>query len=319
MHMMLQEILHRQQESREEVMLQANLVSKKFDDTLALNQVSCTIPQGCIYGLVGSNGAGKSTLLRLLTGIYKADGGQVLLDGMPVYDNPEAKEKIVYVSDELYFLPGANLKRMASLYGSIYKNFSYSRFQELRELFQLPEGKAIQNFSKGMKRQAAVMLALSAGTEYLIFDETFDGLDPIMRNLLKSLVCEDVAGRQATVIITSHSLRELEDVCDQLAMLHKGGLVLESEIENLKTSLFKVQVAFHDAFDADTFKELDVLQYTRMGSVARLIVRGDREETTSILRSKEPLLLDILPLTLEEVFTYELEAIGYQFPLVDER
>lgn len=300
-------------------MLQANLVSKKFDSTVALSQVSCTIPKGCIYGLVGSNGAGKSTLLRLLTGIYKADGGEVLLDGMPIYDNPEAKEKIVYVSDELYFLPGANLNRMAKLYASIYKNFSYSRFQELQELFGLPEGKAIQTFSKGMKRQAAVILALSAGTDYLVFDETFDGLDPIMRNLLKSLVCEDVVNRQATVIITSHSLRELEDICDQLAMLHQGGLVLESEIENLKTSLFKVQIAFHDAFDADTFKELEVLQYTRTGSVARLIVRGDREVTTSILKSKEPLLLDILPLTLEEVFTYELEAIGYQFPLVDEK
>ncbi len=300
-------------------MLQANLVSKKFDSTVALSQVSCTIPKGCIYGLVGSNGAGKSTLLRLLTGIYKADGGEVLLDGMPIYDNPEAKEKIVYVSDELYFLPGANLNRMAKLYASIYKNFSYSRFWELQELFGLPEGKAIQTFSKGMKRQAAVILALSAGTDYLVFDETFDGLDPIMRNLLKSLVCEDVVNRQATVIITSHSLRELEDICDQLAMLHQGGLVLESEIENLKTSLFKVQIAFHDAFDADTFKELEVLQYTRTGSVARLIVRGDREVTTSILKSKEPLLLDILPLTLEEVFTYELEAIGYQFPLVDEK
>ena len=300
-------------------MLQANLVSKKFDDTLALNQVSCTIPKGCIYGLVGSNGAGKSTLLRLLTGIYKADAGQILLDDMPVYDNPAAKEKIVYVADELYFLPGANLKRMAKLYDSIYKNFSYTRFQELRELFQLPESKAIQNFSKGMKRQAAVILALAANTEYMIFDETFDGLDPIMRNLLKSLVCEDVASRQATVIITSHSLRELEDICDQLAMLHKDGLVLWSEIENLKTSLFKVQVAFQGDFDADTFKELEVLQYTRMGSVARLIVRGDKEVTTGILKSKEPLLLDILPLTLEEVFTYELEAIGYQFPLVDEQ
>lgn len=300
-------------------MFQANLVSKKFDDTVALNQVSCTIPTGCIYGLVGSNGAGKSTLLRLLTGIYKPDSGEVLLDGEPVYDNPSAKEKVVYVSDELYFLPGATLKRMAGLYASVYRNFQYSRFEELRELFQLPAGKPIQNFSKGMKRQAAVILALAAGTEYLVFDETFDGLDPVMRNLLKSLVCQEVASRQATVIITSHSLRELEDVCDQLAMLHLGGLVLESEIENLKTSLFKIQVAFHGAFDADTFKELNVLQYTRMGSVARLIVRGDKEVTTNILKSKEPLLLDILPLTLEEVFTYELEAIGYRFPLVDER
>ena len=299
-------------------MLQANGVSKKFEDTQALNRVTCQIPSGCIYGLVGSNGAGKSTLLRMLAGIYQTDEGTILLDGQPVYNNPAVKERIVYVSDELFFLPGANLKRMADLYASIYRNFSYDRFRELQETFGLPENKAIQNFSKGMKRQAAVIMALSASTDYLIFDETFDGLDPIMRNLVKSLVCEDVINRGATAIITSHSLRELEDICDQLAMLHLGGLVLESEVQNLKTSLFKVQIAFREEFSEAAFKELDILQYTRMGSVARLIVRGDRVQTQTLLQQKNPLLLDILPLTLEEVFTYELEAVGYQFQAVEE-
>ena len=280
-------------------MLQANGVSKKFEDTQALNRVTCQIPSGCIYGLVGSNGAGKSTLLRMLAGIYQTDEGTILLDGQPVYNNPAVKERIVYVSDELFFLPGA-------------------RFRELQETFGLPENKAIQNFSKGMKRQAAVIMALSASTDYLIFDETFDGLDPIMRNLVKSLVCEDVINRGATAIITSHSLRELEDICDQLAMLHLGGLVLESEVQNLKTSLFKVQIAFREEFSEAAFKELDILQYTRMGSVARLIVRGDRVQTQTLLQQKNPLLLDILPLTLEEVFTYELEAVGYQFQVVEE-
>lgn len=299
-------------------MLQANGVSKKFQDTQALDQVTCQIPSGCIYGLVGSNGAGKSTLLRMLAGIYQADEGSVVLDGQPVYNNPAVKERIVYVSDELFFLPGANLKRMADLYASIYRKFSYDRFYELQETFGLPSGKPIQNFSKGMKRQAAVIMALSACTDYLIFDETFDGLDPIMRHLVKSLVCEDVINRGATAIITSHSLRELEDICDQLAMLHLGGLVLESEVQNLKTSLFKVQIAFKEDFSEDAFKELEILQYTRMGSVARLIVRGDREKTQVLLQQMHPLLLDILPLTLEEVFTYELEAVGYQFPISEE-
>lgn len=299
-------------------MLQANRVIKMFDDIKALNEVSCTIPDGCIYGLVGSNGAGKSTLLRLMAGIYKPDQGEILLDGAPVYNNPETKKRIIYVSDELYFLPGANLERMAKMYASIYENFSYDRFHELVETFQLPTNRAIQNFSKGMKRQAAVLLALASCTDYLIFDETFDGLDPIMRNLVKSLVCEDVIGRKATAIITSHSLRELEDICDQLAMLHLGGLILESEAQNLKTSLFKVQVAFREDFDQEKFKDLNLLQYVRSGAVARMIVRGDRDETRQKLQEMEPLLLDILPLTLEEVFTYELEAVGYQFTLTEE-
>lgn len=299
-------------------MLQANRVIKMFDDIKALNEVSCTIPDGCIYGLVGSNGAGKSTLLRLMAGIYKPDQGEILLDGAPVYNNPETKKRIIYVSDELYFLPGANLERMAKLYASIYENFSYDRFHELVETFQLPLNRPIQNFSKGMKRQAAVLLALASTTDYLIFDETFDGLDPIMRNLVKSLVCEDVIGRKATAIITSHSLRELEDICDQLAMLHLGGLILESEAQNLKTSLFKVQIAFREDFGQEKFKDLNLLQYVRSGAVARMIVRGDRDETRQKLQEMEPLLLDILPLTLEEVFTYELEAVGYQFTLTEE-
>lgn len=299
-------------------MLQANRVIKMFDDIKALNEVSCTIPDGCIYGLVGSNGAGKSTLLRLMAGIYKPDQGEILLDGEPVYNNPATKKRIIYVSDELYFLPGANLERMAKMYASIYENFSYDRFHELVETFQLPTNRAIQNFSKGMKRQAAVLLALASCTDYLIFDETFDGLDPIMRNLVKGLVCEDVIGRKATAIITSHSLRELEDICDQLAMLHLGGLILESEAQNLKTSLFKVQIAFREDFGQEKFKDLNLLQYAKSGAVARMIVRGDREETRQKLQEMEPLLLDILPLTLEEVFTYELEAVGYQFTLTEE-
>ena len=265
-------------------MIQAQNLTKAFCSAsqpkahVALNNLSCTIPGGCIYGLVGSNGAGKSTFLRLLSGVYRPDSGTIEIDGLPVWENPAAKNKIFYVPDDLYFLP--------------------------------------QNtFSKGMRRQAATILALSTMPDYLFFDETFDGLDPVVRRLVKQVIYNDVLDRGTTTIITSHSLRELEDTCDQLALLHKGGIVFESDIQNLKTALFKVQTAFHTPFTRETFEEagIRIISYSQMGSVATFIVRGEREATEAILRSMTPLLLDILPLNLEEVFVYEMEALGYAF------
>ena len=263
--------------------------------------------------MVGSNGAGKSTFLRLVTGIYRPDSGKIEMDGEPVYENPKKKAEIAYVPDDLFFLGGATMDRMARLYESIYPAFNRNRYGYLTETFGLNPKKPINNFSKGMKRQAAIILALSSHPKYLFFDETFDGLDPVMRNLVKSLICEDVLERQATAIITSHSLRELEDTCDQLALLHQGGLVLESDIQNLKTSLFKVQVAFHESFNEKLFAGIELLHYSKRGSVANLIVRGQQDETVNRIAALHPVLLDVLPLTLEEVFTYEMEALGYFF------
>ena len=225
-------------------MICAENVTKKFDNFVALRRLNCSIPESCVYGLVGSNGAGKSTFLRLISGIYRADAGKVTFDGQPVYENPEVKGKIVYVPDELYFLPQSNMNRMAQLYRSMYPNFNNERYADLVKTFGLDPEANINTFSKGMRRQAATILALSCKTEYLFLDETFDGLDPVMRNFVKNLICEDVMERSASAIITSHSLRELEDTCDQLALLHKGGIIFESDIQNLKTSLFKVQIAF---------------------------------------------------------------------------
>ena len=294
-------------------MIGANNVTKKFDNFTALDGISCKIESGCIYGLVGSNGAGKSTFLRVLAGVYRADKGSVTIDGEPIYENPSVKKKILLVPDDLYFLPGASMLRMKKLYKAVYPDFDDKRFSELADCFGLDVKKNLNTFSKGMRRQAATVLALSARPEYIFFDETFDGLDPIMRNVVKRLICEDILDRKATAIITSHSLRELEDTCDQLSLLHKGGLVFESDIQNLKTSLFKVQIAFDHEYDESKFTGMDILKFTKRGSVSNIIVRGDRDLTVAALSSMKPTLLDVLPLSLEEVFTYEMEALGYKF------
>ncbi len=295
-------------------MIKASNITMKFDDFKALDGLSCVIPDGCVYGLVGSNGAGKSTFLRLLAGVYKPYEGTITIDERPVWNEPAVKSKILYVSDELYFLPQSNMKQMAALYAASYPEFSHARFNELTKLFGLDPKKNIQTFSKGMKRQAAAVLALSAMPKYLFFDETFDGLDPVMRSLVKRVIYEDVLERGTTAIITSHSLRELEDTCDQLALLHKGGIVFESDIQNLKTSLFKIQAAFREPCERERFGELSLLHYARSGSVVTMIARGDREAVVTALRAMDPILLDVLPLSLEEVFIYEMEALGYAFP-----
>lgn len=294
-------------------MIQVNALTKKFGDFTALDALDCTIPAGCVYGLVGSNGAGKSTLLRLICGVYRPDGGNVTLDGKNVYENTELKSRMAFVPDELYFLPQASMKRMAQAYAAFYPRFDHARFEELAASFKLDVRANLNTFSKGMRRQAATILALSCRTDYLFLDETFDGLDPIMRNLVKKTLYADVAERGSTAVLTSHSLRELEDTCDQLALLHKGGIVFESDVQNLKTTLFKVQIAFAHDYDHTAFRGFDVLNFTKQGSVSNLIVRGDREQVIETLRRKSPILMEVLPLTLEEVFLYEMESLGYTF------
>ena len=296
-------------------MIKTENLTKKFGDFTALDNISCTIQDGCIYGLVDSNGAGKSTFLRTISGVYKADEGTAEMDGAPIYENPNVKKRIAYVPDELFYLPGATMERMATMYRSIYPGFDYNRFKSLAKDLDLATNKSLNTFSKGMRRQAVTILALAAKPDYIFFDETFDGLDPVMRNYIKKLICQDVVDRGASAIITSHSLRELEDTCDQLALLHRGGLVLESDVQNLKTSQFKIQIAFRDDYTNEIFKDIDIVHSTRHGSVTNMIVRGDRSETVMRLSALNPILLDVLPLTLEEVFTYEMEALGYSFNL----
>ena len=294
-------------------MIRAAGITKKFGSFTALDEVTCNILDGCVYGLVGSNGAGKSTFLRVLAGIYKPDEGVAYFDDEPVYENPSVKEQISFVAAELYFLTGSNMTKLALMYKRLYDNFDMDRFNELTKNFGLDPDKNIANFSKGMRRQASIILTLSTRAKYMFFDETFDGLDPVMRNLVKKLICDDVAEKGSTVIITSHSLRELEDICDHLALLHKGGLVLDSDVLEMKTTQFKVQVAFEEKFNESKFWDMNITRYRQEGSVANMIVTGDREEMIKRFRDMNPIILDILPLTLEEVFTYEMEALGYEF------
>ncbi len=294
-------------------------VTKTFDGFKALDNLSCTIDKSCVYGLIGSNGAGKSTFLRTVTGIYKPDEGEVLIDDKPVFDNPKVKSDFVFIPDDLYFLNGSTLDRMAKLYSTMYDTFDYTRYENLVKQFKLASNKNLATFSKGMKRQASTILALSCKTKYLFFDETFDGLDPIVRNLVKNVIYEDICDREATAIITSHSLRELEDTCDQLSLLYNGGIVFESDVQNLKTSLFKVQIAFEELFDKNSFigggetPLIDVKEYNQMGKVANFIVKGDQEETTAICQKMNPILFEIVPLSLEEVFVHEMDLLGYKF------
>lgn len=294
-------------------MICAEQVTMKFGPFTALDKLQCSIPRGCVYGLVGSNGAGKSTFMRLIAGVYRPHTGQVTVEGMPVYDSPEVKERVVFVPDDLFFLPHASMNRMAELYEANYAKFNRTRYAELSDGFGLDRKANIGTFSKGMRRQAAIILALSTMPDYILFDETFDGLDPVMRNLVRKVIYGDVEERKATAVISSHSLRDLEDTCDQLALLHKGGLIFESDVENLKTNLFKVQFAFAGDYDKHVLDGIEVLNWTKKGSVANAIVRGDREVVRAKLMADSPLLLDILPLTLEEIFIHEMEALGYAF------
>lgn len=296
-------------------MIIAKNLTKRFSGVAALDRLSCHIPDGCVYGLVGANGAGKSTFMRLASGVYRPDGGEITMDDMPIYENVSLKKRFAFVSDEFWALPQGTLSRMAALYQSAYQSFDAGRFTQLAGEFGLATDKPLGTFSKGMRRQAATILALSTAADYYFFDETFDGLDPVMRNFVKQKLYAEVVDRGATVIISSHSLRELEDTCDQLALLYKGGIVLESDVGELKTSLFKLQVAFDHAFDRSVFDGLDTLSFSRQGSVASAVVRGDREASRALMAAKEPLLLEVLPVTLEEVFLYEMEALGYVFDI----
>ena len=292
-------------------MITAEKLTKRFMDFTALDNISCTINNGSIYGIVGVNGAGKSTLLRVLSGVYKQDSGTVLIDGAPVWENPEAKSRIAYVSDDPYFESHSSLLDMEKKYKYLFSKFDRAFFGRLINDLALDKKKPINSFSKGMKRQAATALALSLSPDYILFDETFDGLDPIMRSKVKGLISESVIDRGAAAVMTSHSLRELEDTCDQLALLHKGGLVFQSDISDLKTEQFKIQIAFDHDYDVSIFDGIVLKHFIKQGSVSSFITRGERQAIVDRLKDLNPTVLDVLPLSLEEIFTYELEALGY--------
>jgi len=294
-------------------MIEVKNLTKSFEKATVLENLNCKIEKGSIYGLVGANGAGKSTLLRIIMGIYKGEAGEVVVENEDPFDNEKVKSNMTFVPDDIYFYQGYTLDKMAKVYMSVYEKFDYEYFKKLTDIFHLSRTKKLNTFSKGMKRQSALILAISTKAEYLFFDETFDGLDPVIRNLVKKIICEAVSERKVTVILTSHNLRELEDICDHLGLLHKGGIFFESDINSLKTKMFKIQLALKEDFDERDLKELEIMSFKKKGSVATIIIKGEKEKTEEYLKTKEPIILDFIPLTLEEVFIYEMEVLGYEF------
>ena len=294
-------------------MIKIENLSKKYDKENVLENLNCTIKDGSIYGLVGANGSGKSTLLRLINGIFTPDKGIICVDGEDVIDNAEIKQDMVFVPDDLFFYPSYTLLDMAKFYQAMYKKFDMEYLKELASILKLDMHAKINTFSKGMKRQCALICAISTNAKYIFFDETFDGLDPIIRSLVKKILAKKMEENNTTIVMTSHNLRELEDICDNLGLLYKGGILFESDTDKLKTTMFKVQISFKEDFSKDKFKSLDILNFKKSGSVATLIINDKKGNSKKILEKMNPLILDYLPLTLEEIFIYEMEALGYEF------
>lgn len=293
-------------------MIRVENVTKKFDSILALDQVSAQINENCIFGLVGTNGAGKSTLLRVASGVLKPEKGRVMVDEQEVWENPQAKEKICFLADTAWFFPNATANMMRDYYRVVYPKFDTARFDDLLKKFDLDPKRKLATFSKGMKKQVSVLLGVCAGTEYLFCDETFDGLDPVMRQTVKSLFAAEIMSRKFTPVIASHSLREIEDICDHVGLLHKGGILFAKDLDEMKLGIHKIQCVIPEAYlEEELLAELEVLQHDKRGSLLTVIVRGGYDEVLGKIQEKQPLFSEILPLTLEEIFISETEVAGY--------
>ena len=294
-------------------MIELKNVKMSFDDFNALDGVDLTIQEGTAFGLLGSNGAGKSTILRLLSGVYKQTEGEVLIDGEPVYDNVSVKSKVFFINDETVQFGNMTLLDLKNYYKGFYPNFSEEIFNKLNAVIKLPEKKRMDKFSKGMKRQAVVITGLSCCTNYLLLDEAFDGLDPTMRIIVKRMLVDAMLDRKLTAIISSHNLKEINEVCDTAALLHQGKLLFNRDLDSVKGSIQKVQAAFGVECTEKDFGSLNILHYERNQSITYLIIKGSEEEIRAELEKKQPKVLDMIPLTLEEVFIYEMEGMGYDY------
>ena len=295
-----------------EAMIGARNVVKAFDGFRALDGLTMTVPRGSIYGLVGPNGAGKSTLLRHVTGIYRQDSGSVLLEGNPIYENPAAKARIASIPDELYYFLSASTRDMMRFFKGFYPRFDGARYEALKDVFTtINEKQPIRRLSKGMQKQAAFWLALCCRPDVLVLDEPVDGLDPVMRRQVWSLLMGDVAEHGTTVLVSSHNLRELEDVCDHVGILSRGRVLIERSLSDLQENLVKMQVVFQEKEMPRMPEDLQILHVSRVGRIHTLIVRGGATEVTNRLAAFGPILLEALPLTLEEIFIYELGGEDY--------
>lgn len=291
-------------------MLEAKEVVKSFDGFRALDSATLTVPKGTVYGLVGPNGAGKSTIIRHFTGVYRPDSGQLLLEGAPIWENTDAKRRMVVIPDDWYYFPQASIAEMAKLYAGAYPSFSWERYEKMKQVFPLNDRQMLRRMSKGMQKQAAFWLTMCCMPEYLILDEPVDGLDPVMRRQVWSLMMGDVAERGTTVLVSSHNLRELEDVCDHVGIMDHGHVLLERSLAQLQDNMVKLQVVFPDGME-DVPAELPVLHASKLGRVHTLIMRMNAQEATERLMAYSPLLVDAIPLTLEEIFIYELGGADY--------
>ncbi|NWO21768.1 ABC transporter ATP-binding protein [Oribacterium sp. oral taxon 102] len=293
-------------------MISIQRVEKSFDDFKAVNAVSLDIAERQVFGLIGTNGAGKSTLLRMLCGVLTPDGGEIYIDEGKVYDNPLVKRNIFFISDEPFFFRNGNAEDMKNYYRSIYEDFDAARFDTLLSDFGLEKSRRISNFSKGMRKQLSVILGICSRTKYLVCDETFDGLDPVMRQAVKSIFANDMVERGLTPIIASHNLRELEDICDHIGLLHQGGVVLSEDLDSMKLGLQKVQAVFRGEEEIAALRErLSILSENRVGKLCTFTVRNNRRAVEEVFRGLDTVFYEILPLTLEEIFISETEGVGY--------
>ena len=293
-------------------MIEVRGVTKNFDDFRALDGLTMTVPTGSIYGLVGPNGAGKSTILRHITGIYRPDGGAITVDGQDVYENPAVKARLAAIPDELYYFLSASTRDMMQFYRGFYPKFDEKRYQALKDIFTtVDEKRPIRRLSKGMQKQSAFWLSLCCRPDYLILDEPVDGLDPVMRRQVWSLLMNDVAEHGTTVLVSSHNLRELEDVCDHVGILSRGKVLIERSLSDLQGNVVKMQVVFQEKEMPRLPEDMEVLHVSQVGRIHTLIIRGRAEEVTNRLAVYAPILLEALPLTLEEIFIYELGGEDY--------
>lgn len=288
-------------------------VTKHFDDFAVLKSFSMHVPKGAIYGLIGPNGAGKTTIINHIVGAFRPESGEILVGGEAVYENSAVKEKILSIADDWYFFGTYTIRQMAAFYKDTYSSFSTERYEKLREVFHLDEKKQIRKLSKGQRRQVAFWLSLSSMPEVLILDEPLDGLDPVMRKQILSLVIADVADRALTVLVSSHNLRELEDICDYVGIIHEGKLLLEKPLDDLRGGVCKFQVSFEE--DARAFLESlpGLLHISKTGSVYTVIIKDAETAARDAIHARKPLLCERISLTLEEVFIYELGGLGYDF------
>ncbi|MBO5891497.1 MAG: ABC transporter ATP-binding protein [Oscillospiraceae bacterium] len=287
-------------------MLKLENVTKTFGDFKALDDLSMNIPKGAVYGLVGPNGAGKSTAIRLITGVYRPDSGSITMEGIGIYENPALKSRIGYIPDEVFYFPSASLEEMRRYYRGIYPGFDDELFERLYEVFQLPKKGQIRRFSKGMQKQAAFQLTICTRPDVLVLDEPIDGLDPVMRRQVWSLILSDVAQRGTTVLISSHNLRELEDICDHVGIMDHGKMLLERSLADMQGGIVKLQLV------GDLPEGLEVLHESQSGRMKTYVIRGSAEAVTEKIKASQPTYFDVLPLSLEEIFIYELGGVNYE-------